>query len=401
MVTAGMGLSTVLSAASVFLLARWLGPAGFGLYATALAVAVIVIDSLELAISNAIIRFSSRPGPETAGFIRYGFGLKLKWGLGAGAAFAALGYLLAGWVHPQLKQPLLVSALFVPVVFWSRFPRSLLKAQKRFLADSVLENITSFSRLAGVGLFYWVGKLTVVTGLFGYLGGNLAALAAGALLVNWSFLSAKITGRIKRRFFGFQKWLTFGFILAAVHSRLDAVLLLKLAGPEATGVYQAAYRFFMPVIQLASVLSLVFAPRFASFPDLATSRIYLFKAARLAAAIGLAVLLIIPVAGWLVELIFGAGYAAAVLPAQILAAGFFAFIAGAPWVSFLLYYGGRVKTFFYLNLVQLVLVAGLNLWLVPRLQAVGAALAASLTLITINGLIAAISGKLLYAKAKN
>lgn len=400
-VTAGMALSTLLSAASIFLLARWLGPASFGLYATALAVAVIVTDALELAISNAIVKFSSRQGPEAAAFIHYGFKLKLRLGFLVGAGFALLSYLVADWIHPQLKLPLLVSALFVPVVFWSRFPRSLLRAQKRFLADSVLENITSSARLAGIGLFYWLGKLTIIAGLAAYLGGNLAALAVGVFLIDWKFLKAKIEAKVKRQFFGFQKWLTLGFIVAAVHSRIDTVLLLKLVGPEATGIYQAAYRFFMPVIQLASVLSLVFAPRFASFPDLATSRIYLFKAVRLSLLIGAAVLVMIPLAAWLVQLIFGAEYLGAILPVQILAIGFFGFIAGAPWVSFLLYFAAKAKTFFYLNLVQLVLIVGLNLWLTPRFQAVGAALAASLTLLLTNLLIAAVTWRLLYAKQKN
>ncbi|HBU21787.1 TPA: hypothetical protein DEB02_02475, partial [Candidatus Beckwithbacteria bacterium] len=54
-VTAGMGLSTLLAAASIFLIARLLGPTGFGLYTTALAIVVIVIDSIDLAISSSIV----------------------------------------------------------------------------------------------------------------------------------------------------------------------------------------------------------------------------------------------------------------------------------------------------------------------------------------------------------
>ncbi len=400
-VTGGMVLSTLLSAASIFLLARFLGPSQFGLYVTALAVSVIVIDSLELAISNAIVKFSSSQGPDSAGFIHYGFKLKLRLGFLAGAIFAALSYWAADWIHPQLKWPLVVSSLFIPAVFWARFPRSLLRSKKRFLADSILENITSFGRLAAVCLFYWLGKLTVIAALFSYLSGALAAAVVGTFLVDWSFLRVKIKEQIKGRFFKFQKWLTLGFIVAAIHSRIDSVLLLKLAGPDTTGIYQAAYRFFMPLTQLASVLSLVFAPRFASFPDLDTSRVYLGKAARLTFVVGATVLLLIPLAPWLVEFIFGRDYLGAILPARILSFGFFAFIAGAPWVAFLLYYAARAKIFFYINLLQLILIVGLNWLLTPRLQAIGAALAASLTLVITNVLIAAICYSLLYAKKKN
>lgn len=396
--TAGMALSTVLSAVSIFLLARWLGPAEFGLYATALAVTIIVVDSVELAISNSIIKFSSRNRLEDKEYLNYGFKLKLKLGIAVGVIFAALSYYLAGWLHPQLKWPLVFSALFIPAAFWSRFPRSILKAQKRFLADSILENTTSAFRLIVIAWFYYSGKLTVITGLFGYLSGNLAALIAGSFMIDWSFIGVKVQEQVQHRFFKFQKWLTLGFIVAAIHSRIDAVMLLKLAGEQAAGIYQAAFRFFMPVVQMASVLSLVFAPRFASFPDLITARIYLYKAARLALVISLGVLLMLPLADWLVRLIFGPEYLAAVWPARWLSLGFFSFIAGSPWVAFLLYYAGKAKIFFYVNLLQLSLILSLNWWLIPRYQARGAAIASAITLVIINVLIVVISRQLAYEK---
>src|SRR3990172_12801658 len=86
-VTAGLGLSTILGAITIFVVARWLGPHNFGLYVTALAIAVILIDSLELAISGSIVKFASRADVKAAGFIKYGFYLKLILGLGLGLVF--------------------------------------------------------------------------------------------------------------------------------------------------------------------------------------------------------------------------------------------------------------------------------------------------------------------------
>src|SRR3972149_1294610 len=86
-VTVGMGFSTVFGAISIFAIARFLGPHDFGLYVTALAIAVIVTDSLELAISGSIVKFASRADVKAAGFIKYGFYLKLLLGLGLGLIF--------------------------------------------------------------------------------------------------------------------------------------------------------------------------------------------------------------------------------------------------------------------------------------------------------------------------
>lgn len=386
-VTGGMVLSTLLATVSIFLMARWVGPAQFGLYVASLAIAVIAIDSLELAISNTIVNFGAKNNRESLGLIKYGFFLKLFLGLILGLLLLALRVPLAALINSQLDQPLLVAALFIPVVFLQRFPRSVLQSQKRFWADSSLEVSTSFFRLLLIIWLYLSGRLTAVTGLWAYLGGAAAALVIGCGLISWRFLAAPVDQAIRRRFFGFQKWLTAGFILAAIHGRIDSTIVLKLAGPDMTGFYQAAYRFFMPAMQLASALSLVFAPRFASFSTKKEARVYLGKAAKLTALLGAGVLLIIPLAPWLVGLIFGSAYADAVLPARILSLGFAWFVASAPFTAYLIYSANRTKTFAAINLVQLLLLVSLDYWLIPRLGANGAAMAASSTLLIINALI--------------
>ena len=386
-VVVGMGLSTVLSAASIFLIARVLGPAGFGLYSTALAIVVIVIDSIGLAINSAIIKFASQKTPQANSFIKFGFLLKVILGLILTIAFAVISQPLAALINNDLKTPLLLVSLFIPATFLVRFFKSVLQAEKKFLKDSIIEVATSLLRLLSLIGFYWLFKRTVVISLTAYLIGIIGAFIIGSWLISWDFLKAKVTQETKRTFFSFQKWLTFGFIIAATHARIDSVILLKLAGPAMVGFYQAGLRFFMPVMQLGAVLSLVFAPRFASFPSFQQSKKYLFKAAKLAGGLALAVLLIIPTAAWLVKLFFGNQYQAAVLPTQILALGFAFFIVGAPFVSHLIYATSRTKQFFYINIVQLVLLVGLDLVLIPKLAAVGAALSMTIALITVNSLV--------------
>ena len=213
----------------------------------------------------------------------------------------------------------------------------------------------------------------------------------GAWLISWQFLNQPVTASIKSAFFNFQKWLTFGFIVAAIHGRIDSVLLLRLSGSEATGIYQAAYRFFMPVIQLAGALSLVFAPRFASFDSKLKINQYLFKASALSFSLAALSLLMIPLSPVLVNLIFGAKYAASVATVKILSLGFAAFLAGAPFASHLIYSAHRTKIFFLLNVLQLLLLVSLDFYLMPRFGSVGAAWAMTITLIIINSLMAGVA----------
>ena len=398
-VTVGMGLSTIFGALSIFAIARFLGTADFGIYVTALAIAVIVTDSLELAISGSIVKFASRADERAAGFIKYGFYLKLILGLGLGLVFWLLSRPLANLLSSELIKPLAVAAWFIPVLFLTRFPRSLLQAGKQFLKDTSLEAGTSLFRLLAVIGFYLTGRLTVNSALAAFLLGALVTFLIGSLMVSWKFLKAPITTDTRNHFFSFQKWMTLAYVVAAIHGRIDNPLVLRLSSPETSGLYQAAYRFFMPALQLSAALSLVFAPRFASFPDLKTSREYMLKASRLTLALGLLVLTIIPFARMLVNLIFGADYAGSILPVQILSLGFVAFVAGAPFVAYLIYAANQTKLFLLVNLLQLILLVSLDFALVPKLGAIGAATATSATLITVNLLMAALA--LFYVKKKN
>ena len=110
-------------------------------------------------------------------------------------------------------------------------------------------------------------------------------------------------------------------------------------------------------------------------------------------------LAIIPLSGFLVNLIFGPQYSGSILPTQILSLGFVAFVAGSPYVAYLIYAAGKTKTFLLVNLLQLVLLVSLDVALVPQFGAVGAAAATSTTLITVNILMAVLA--LTHVKQKN
>ncbi|MFH0943324.1 MAG: oligosaccharide flippase family protein [Candidatus Beckwithbacteria bacterium] len=390
-VTLGNGLSTLFSVVSIFLVARILGPADYGLYITSWAIITILIDSTDLAINNAIVKFASKTSDQKDSLIKYGFLLKLFLGLILTIGFALLSRPLANWLYPSLKSPLLLASLIIITTFLFRFPRSILQSERKFFKDVIIDVSISFLRLLALIIFFFYFKLTVVTSLLAYLLAAFAGLIIGLNFISFKFLKADISIQTKSTFFHFQKWLTLGYIVAAIHGRIDSVILLKLAGPVSAGIYQAAFRFFMPILQLAAALSLVFAPRFASFAQKNLTKTYLFKATKLSLGLAFLVLLLIPLFPLLIKLIFGTSYLPAIAPARILTIGFAFFITGAPFVAHLIYSVNQIKTFFIVNLVQLILLVSLNLILIPILDASGAAWALTLTYIIINSWLACLA----------
>ncbi len=348
-VSSGMFISTLLGATSIFLIARLLGPAQYGLYASALGIVTILIDSVDLGIGGSILNFAAKKDQHSGKFVKYGFLLKIILGFSLGLIFAFISQPLANYLHPEIKEPLLIASLFIPLVFLLRFPRSILQAEKKFFKDILIENFTHFFRLALILFFFYYLSLTTNLALIAYLLGALIAFLVATRFISWQFLKAKISSITKSKFFTFQKWLSLGFILAAFHSRIDSAILLKLTNSTTTGIYQAAYRFFIPAIQLAAALSLIYAPRFASFKNSKEAKKYLLKAAKLSFLFGLFVLLIIPLAPFFIKIIFGSQYSLAVLPTRILSFGFVFFVAGSPFVSYLIYSINKTKAFFFLS----------------------------------------------------
>ena len=378
----GQVLSTITSAIFFILIARFLGPEKLGIYSAAMAIVIVLADTVDLAINSSIVKFYHKENYKA--YWKFAFLLKML----AGFVFSILLFFGAGFLseimHQDLTIVLKVSSLLVFLIFFCRFPKAVFQAQKKFLSDALVDVATSALRLLLVLLLICFSALSVKSALWTQI---ISALGIGLIalkFIGMDFLKAKITPVVRKTFFSFHSWLTVGFILAAVHTRIDNLFLMRFSGPAMVGYYQAGYRFFMPIIQFSSVLSTVFAPRFASFEKEKQVKDYLKKTSLLSGGLALLVLIFIFFVPLIVKILFGAEYAPAVLPTQILAVGFAFFVFAVPFFSCLIYRRGETGFFALLNLLQLCLIVGFDLLLIPRFQAVGAASAASLTIIIIN-----------------
>lgn len=378
----GQVLSTLISAIFFILVARFLGPEKLGIYSMAMAIVIVLADTVDLAINSSIIKFYHQQNYKA--YWKFAFLLKLL----AGFVFSILLFFSAGILseimHQDLTVVLKVSSLLVFLVFFFRFPKSVFQAQKKFLSDALIDVAFSSLRLLMLLLLIYFSALSVKSALWTQI---ISALGIGLIALKFTgvdFLKAKVTPVVQKTFFSFHSWLTVGFILAAVHSRIDNLFLMRFSGPAMVGYYQVGYRFFMPIVQFSSVLSTVFAPRFASFEKEEQVKAYLKKTSLLSGGLALLVLVFIFFVPIIVKILFGADYTPTVLPTQILAVGFAFFVFAVPFFSCLIYRRGQTGFFALLNLLQLCLIVILDLLLIPKFQAVGAASAASLTIIIIN-----------------
>lgn len=379
MVFSGNLLSAVIGAVFYFSLARLAGPAGLGMFAVTLAVVVTATDLFDIALNAAIINFASREKAR-ASTLRTALKRKLILSFGVSVGLFVLAPLAANLLSkPELTDPLRLAIWLIPSKAVFSFVRAALQAARRFVFDAAIDIVGSSLRLVFFLLGVLViGQAPVVTALAAYAFGQLVVAAIGLAAVRKMMASAGETRH--QGFTRYQTFMTVSFVTTAIAGRLDVLFLTRLTTLELVGWYQAAFRLFIPVQQLSSSLSRVFAPRFASFTRKLQAQEYTKKALQLSLGLSGAMFLTIPFLRLGIRLLYGPEYLEAVGLSYGLIWYFAAFLAATPVWSKLLYYHSNAKAFAYLALFQL---AALAVFLPPAIIA-GGGLGAAVTLTITN-----------------
>jgi O-antigen/teichoic acid export membrane protein len=166
-------------------------------------------------------------------------------------------------------------------------------------------------------------------------------------------------------------------ILVAVYMRIDQIMLERMSGFEAVGVYAAAARlseiwYIIPVVATASLFPGIVGLRKQNLQHYRQANQAFFDAMAL-----IALFVVVPIAifsPFLVSVLFGPAYteSAAVLQIHIWAGIFVCFsVVSGGWYSA----EGLQKMSFYRSILGCCTNVGLNLLLIPRYGPIGAAIA--------------------------
>jgi lipopolysaccharide/colanic/teichoic acid biosynthesis glycosyltransferase/O-antigen/teichoic acid export membrane protein len=222
------------------------------------------------------------------------------------------------------------------------------------------------------------GISTVILALI--ISGSLAMLTGMTRLwkrqffAGWGRPSAGLTKRIAA--FGARGQL--GNMLWLMNLRFDFVLLGALAGPAVLGIYAVASKFAELMRLVPTALNYVLYPRFARLgPDKATA-----EARRLlprAAALTTAMAPVLAAATYFaLPILYGAAFAGAVLPAEVIIIGLTVEGAAAVSSAYLLGSGRPGLNSVGMGVGATITVA-LDIILIPRLGAMGGAITSAIT----------------------
>ncbi|MDH3525047.1 MAG: flippase [Acidobacteriota bacterium] len=380
------------------LLARLLGPAGYGQFAIGWKILLIGGLLAALGLDNGVVRFGAAyRGDGTdrlRGLVRRTIGLSLLVGsLACGALLIASPW-LADTVYraPELRPVLLVFALglaFVPALrVGAAATRVWQDMRYSVLAEDLAQPI---AQLALVVAFHWLGMQVV--------GAAAAAVLSFALALA---LVLRYLGRLlpgppaagggpavpTREIVAFSFPTSLAGTLSLAAMWVDLLLVGYFRTQAETGIYMAASQISFLFAVVLTSFNAVFAPMIADLHHRGERRRLneLFRTSTrwgLLISVPLFVVLAIDPGG-ILTLLMGPRYVAGAAPMVILAAGQMINLATGA-VGFLLVMSGRQNWWLAASAGALALNVALNLVLIPRFGLVGAATATTISLAGLFG----------------
>ena len=365
------------------LAARLLGPDAWGIASVVLVLFIFAVDVINLSIGTTLIRhLGKHDGSKSSGLMREGLRSMLKIGgwtsLAAVLASGPIAFFLLN--DSRLFLPLMtVSMLMIGVLIFG-FVGNVLQAQRRFLFRSVLTTLTSALRVVVLLAFIGIGFKTIEAIVLAFVLPPFLTGLYGLGQLKWSKTIPDIAFEDRVSFHGQKHWMFLFFFLVALLSRIDTLFLFRFSTSGETGIYQAAQRMLVYVLDGAGVVSTVFSPFFAK----ARKRAEIVSVLRqifpvvLIGAIGLVI--VIPFVGAIARLLYGEAFAGIEPVVTVLTiATFIGGMLTLPFVTLLLYRVGAAR-FMALQAGVVTLTAVVLLFfLIPLFGALGAAITAVMT----------------------
>jgi O-antigen/teichoic acid export membrane protein len=371
--------------AATLLVARHGGPAVVGIYALLRVLPSLAGMIISSGLPGAVTYFLAGPYREDRRLPLTFVAMALVGGVGGATLWAACSPLLGPLLFPGLS---LVLVMLAGVAVLSRLLVMTAKScsqgsddlpgANRVIVAEELMFLPAYGLLWGAGV---QGYAAVVAGLL-LADAVTLSLAWGRLVKRGFFRSAARPSReLARSVAGYGVRAQAGVVITQLNLRLDFVVLSILAGPAVLGVYAIASKFAELVKLLGIALTYVLYPQFArEGPTRAATRArrLIPKAGLLTAGAAVPLWL---AAGLVIPAIYGSAFGSAITPARIILLGL-ALEGVAAVISAFLYGVGRPGLNSWGMAAGLMATLALDILLIPRFGATGAAAASAVAYAT-------------------
>lgn len=368
-----------LAAVFYILVARFLGPASFGLMSVAIAAMTLVADigdfGTDTGLINFIPKYLKKDKKKAYRFLKFGLELKIVIGI----VVLVLGVILAPviartlFAKPELIIPLRISFVGVMAVLLFSFITHSFQAFQRFWAWSGIQVVMNALRVLLIFVIFYFALFNLNNILVLYIAMPFLGFIIGLWLFREKFFKVKKETSVAKEFFRYNKWVAAFTIVAAFSSRLDTFISARLLSAAEVGYYSAANQLVKIVPQIVTALGTVIAPKMAEMGNIKGLVSYLKKTQFMVLGLAFLGILSVPVVIFLIPILYGQAYLASVPIFVVLFLAMLTFLVSVPVHMAVFYYFSYPKLFFWISLGHLAIIAGLGWSLISAFGAIGAA----------------------------
>lgn len=372
----GTVISNLINFLIVFILARNLSTQELGLIFTGLIFIQLLTDIFELGINSTIL--SKLPIAEKSDkqkVISSTFVMKLIIGVVVGFTVILLSEPISTIIFnsSSIQSVIQISGLgilFLMLVFWSQ---AVFQAKHDFLSSMYVNTSINILRLLAIGIVATFGILNLTDVYFSMQ----IILVISVLFIIFKLQNllkfSQVSGSEIKQILKFGMPVGLAFAMAALYTKLDQIMILRISGAEEAGVYGLAQRLSAFFVFTVAAFNSAIIPRIVAIEKNEFGK-YFKKV--VFTSVGLAFLT--SIAGFIISIfipvIFGVEYLNSVVPFLILSVGMSFFILSTPLSSLILYRYKKNYYSFILSGLSLILVLWLLSILVPIYNSAGAAL---------------------------
>lgn len=328
--TALIYLSTLVSSGIAFisslLIARSLGPSGFGIITAYNSIILTLVGLTDFGLGVGLIRFGTpllkNDSKKAVAFLKFVFFAEVV----AGVLVLLIGFAFVDLIHKFVGSAISVEIIKIAIfsaaiTSTSAFVTAVLNTYKKFKLNAALTIFSSVLRLVYIGGLVFFFEITVNNVIFGLVGISVLSAVTGFSLIPKDYLQNVSQSEFReagKAIFKFSGWLTLGFILNSIAGRLDFFYLYKIRGSHEAGVYAAAIQLSLVFTLLIGAISTVMTPYISEKLELQEKIKFLRKAIALSSLGAVAFLLSIFIIPLIINVLFGSRYEGAIFPFQLL-----------------------------------------------------------------------------------
>lgn len=374
----GNGLSAFFAFVFTVLYTNNLSWENVGYFSAMLSLLLLVSDLADIGIGTSLSTFlppMENTKEKLLSFLKTAFFLQI----GIASSITILLLLASGLLGEVLFHTndlnflLQITILGILITILSNFCQYALSARQKFVQVSFL---SAFGGLSRVLLFLGVNILLTINlqnTVYAQTLSVLSLLIVSFYLLKLDFLKVKRSTGDLLKLLKFTSYLGIARGFTALASRLDVLMIISLRGPAEAGIYATASRIIAIYPLLSGSFGTVIAPKLSALTESKLLSGFIKKVIfGTAGLIGTVVILIIIAEPFMLTLFPQKG-ADAVSVFQLLLFSMIFFVGSLPAVSLAIYYLKKPQILTINSVIQLFIVFGGNLILIPQFGRFGAA----------------------------